>query len=98
MADPVEEYRMPLLEHLRELRTRLVRAMIALVVCFFVGFAFSQPIFDLLVAPMDVALAKIGRGSLASISASSDLPSWYSCHTRRSTNGSAISAKATRGT
>ena len=65
MADPVEEYRMPLLEHLRELRTRLVRAMIALVVCFFVGFAFSQPIFDLLVAPMDVALAKIGRGSLA---------------------------------
>lgn len=63
--DPVEEYRMPLLEHLHELRDRLIKALAALIIAFFTSFFFSGQIFDWLVAPMDVALALNGRGTLA---------------------------------
>ena len=63
--DPVEEYRMPLLEHLHELRDRLIKALAALIISFFGSFFFSNQIFDWLVAPMDVALKVNGRGTLA---------------------------------
>ncbi|WP_067472947.1 twin-arginine translocase subunit TatC [Actinomadura hibisca] len=43
--------RMPLLDHLRELRNRLIKAMIALVIGMIVGYVFFQPIWDLLKEP-----------------------------------------------
>lgn len=63
--DPVDEYRMPLLEHLRELRTRLIvclwTVLITVVGCFF----FANDIFAVLAAPMNDALAATGRGTMA---------------------------------
>ncbi len=47
----VEDSRMPLTEHLRELRDRLVKALIAFAVGTIVCFVFFQPIFDWLKEP-----------------------------------------------
>ncbi len=53
MADTVEdEKRMPLLEHLIELRMRLIYALIGFMVCFFIAFYFADAIFSFLVAPL----------------------------------------------
>jgi sec-independent protein translocase protein TatC len=43
---------MPLLEHLRELRTRLVRASIALLIMTGISFFFSEQVLKFLIAPM----------------------------------------------
>ena len=64
-ADRVEQFRMPLMEHLRELRTRLIYALIALGVACIGAFALAQPIWDILVAPMNEALLTTGRGHMA---------------------------------
>lgn len=63
--DPVDDYRMPILEHLRELRDRVMRAIVALLVTTAACFAFSQPIFDFLARPMVDALTATGTGTLA---------------------------------
>jgi len=64
-ADPVDAYRMPLIEHLTELRDRLIRIIgfgaIGCAICF----AFAQPIWDTLVSPMNNALDASGRGTMA---------------------------------
>ncbi len=44
--------KMPLLDHLVELRTRLLRAVIALAVAFVICFAFARQIFTFLVQPL----------------------------------------------
>lgn len=49
MAD---EQKMSLFEHLAELRTRLLRAIIALALCTLLSFAFAKPLLRLLLAPM----------------------------------------------
>lgn len=64
-VDPVEEYRMPILDHLRELRLRVVRALQALLVGLVIGWFVSDPVFDWLTAPMNDALAATGAGTLA---------------------------------
>jgi sec-independent protein translocase protein TatC len=64
-ADPVDEYRMPLLEHLRELRARLIVAMWTLLVTVVVSFFFADRIFAVLAAPMVEALTTTGRGTMA---------------------------------
>lgn len=61
MNDPVQDTRMPILEHLRELRTRMVRALIAAGVGIGIASAFSGQIFDFLVDPMKRALAERGQ-------------------------------------
>jgi sec-independent protein translocase protein TatC len=48
----IEERKMPLLEHLVELRRRLLWAALALVVAFGVCFYFAENIFDFLAAPL----------------------------------------------
>ncbi|GAA4105371.1 twin-arginine translocase subunit TatC [Actinomadura miaoliensis] len=48
-VDP--EGRMPLMDHLRELRNRLIKALLALVVGTIVGWIFFQPIWDFLKEP-----------------------------------------------
>lgn len=47
---------MPLLEHLDELRSRLTKAAVALVVASIVAFVFHEWIFDLLAAPYEEAV------------------------------------------
>ncbi|HEY2518742.1 MAG TPA: twin-arginine translocase subunit TatC [Streptosporangiaceae bacterium] len=46
-----DEGRMPLIEHLRELRNRLVKAALALVVAMVVGFVFFHPIWSFVTHP-----------------------------------------------
>ena len=53
--DEIEASRAPLLDHLIELRSRLIKCVIALVVAFIVCFYFSQPILLLLVHPYTIA-------------------------------------------
>ena len=61
----VDEYRMPLLEHLRELRDHLVIALAAFFVSCVVSFIFAADIFSWLVEPMNLALEERGEGTMA---------------------------------
>ena len=65
--DPVEAYQMPLMEHLREMRTRLIWAIGATVVGIALCFNFVDQIWDFLVSPMNEALEKSGRGHMVII-------------------------------
>jgi sec-independent protein translocase protein TatC len=47
----------PLLEHLVELRTRLVWAVVSFFICFVICFFFAKPIFTFLTRPLHEALA-----------------------------------------
>jgi sec-independent protein translocase protein TatC len=48
---PEDDKAMPLLDHLIELRRRLIYALISFFAVFFVTFYFSKPIFDFLIEP-----------------------------------------------
>lgn len=50
--DDLEGGKMPLLDHLVELRQRLIVSLGAFVLCFFVGYALAEPIFTFLVQPL----------------------------------------------
>lgn len=56
---------LPILEHLIELRDRLVKVALAVLIAVAVCFAYVEPIWDFLVAPLNDALLATGRGSLA---------------------------------
>lgn len=60
-----EEFRMPLMEHLKELRTRLIYALAAGIVGCAACFYFAPQIWDFLVAPMQAALDETGMGKMA---------------------------------
>ncbi|HKY18942.1 MAG TPA: twin-arginine translocase subunit TatC, partial [Rhizomicrobium sp.] len=47
----------PLMEHLLELRTRLIWAVVSFAICFAVCFAFATPIYNFLTRPLHEALA-----------------------------------------
>jgi sec-independent protein translocase protein TatC len=49
--DEVEASRAPLMDHLIELRTRLIRAMIAVFIAFIACFFFAKPIYNFLLIP-----------------------------------------------
>lgn len=61
--DDIDETQAPLLDHLIELRARLVRCILALVVAFFVCFHFAGEIFGFLVRPLTDAFPP-GQGKL----------------------------------
>ena len=50
-AEGIDDTRMPLLDHLVELRRRLIYSFLALIVMFFVSYFFSEHIFRFLVQP-----------------------------------------------
>ena len=55
--DELESSKAPLLEHLVELRNRIIRSVIAFLVCFIACFAISRPLFQFLTQPLSDALA-----------------------------------------
>lgn len=64
MADDAEatldDSKMPLLEHLVELRQRLLRSAIAVLVLFFISYYFAPTIYDFLVQPLAQILDDMG--------------------------------------
>lgn len=54
--DDIEASRAPLMEHLIELRARLIHALLAIVVAFLVCFAFAKQIYNFLVWPYDTVI------------------------------------------
>lgn len=54
--DEIEASRAPLMEHLIELRARLIRSLLAIVVAFLVCFAFAKQIYNVLVWPYDYVI------------------------------------------
>jgi len=65
--DPVEAYQMPLMEHLREMRTRLIMSMVAVAIGIGACFNYVDLIWNFLVEPMNIALETSGRGKMVII-------------------------------
>ncbi|MFV2052476.1 twin-arginine translocase subunit TatC [Aliiroseovarius sp. YM-037] len=63
MTDEIEDSSAPLIEHLAELRTRLIRSLLAFVVGMIICFAFWNPAFNFLTQPLCSALAERGQDS-----------------------------------
>ncbi len=60
-TDKIEDSSAPLIEHLAELRTRILYAMGAFIVCFIIGYVVWQPVFNFLARPMCEVLAERGQ-------------------------------------
>lgn len=58
--EEIEESSAPLMEHLAELRTRLIRSVIAFVIAIVVAFAFAEPILQILLKPIEATLRDLG--------------------------------------
>ena len=71
----VEEFRMPLLEHIRELRTRLLVSIAALVVGMGLTLAVAEPLFNILAEPLQSALGD-GGGGLARLHLFEGIVTW----------------------
>ncbi|PRY95078.1 sec-independent protein translocase protein TatC [Hasllibacter halocynthiae] len=59
--DDIEDSAAPLIEHLRELRQRLIWCVVAFVACMALCFTVATPIFNFLTAPLCEALAQRGQ-------------------------------------
>lgn len=57
--EAVEGSRAPLLDHLNELRRRLIISILAIIIGFTICLFFVRPIFDLLVLPFETAIANV---------------------------------------
>lgn len=55
--DPADDKKMPLLDHLAELRQRLIYAILAIFACFIVAFLFKEAIFSFLLEPLNKVFA-----------------------------------------
>ncbi len=53
--DEIEASRAPLLDHLIELRSRLIKAIVAILIAFVVCFAFAKHIYNILIIPYEWA-------------------------------------------
>ena len=60
MAENPDTHTMPLLEHLVELRNRLIWAILSFLIAFFICFYFAEPIYDFLVRPLAEIMKQVG--------------------------------------
>jgi sec-independent protein translocase protein TatC len=60
-TDSIDDSAAPLIEHLKELRTRILWSLLAFAVCFVIGYVVATPVFDMLVQPMCDALDARGQ-------------------------------------
>lgn len=60
--DPIDDKPMPLIEHLMELRSRLLKSVIAFILCFGVCYYFSTQIYGFLAQPLADILQQQGHG------------------------------------
>jgi sec-independent protein translocase protein TatC len=60
-TDEVEDSSAPLIEHLAELRTRLIRSVIAFVIALFFCFAFAGALLDFLLIPIEKTMRELGN-------------------------------------
>lgn len=61
LRDEVEESSAPLIEHLAELRTRLIRSVIAFLIGMIVCFSFGGAILDFLLVPIEKTMRALGN-------------------------------------
>lgn len=61
MEDEIDASRAPLIEHLMELRTRLIWSLVAFGICAIGCFFFAQEIYDILTAPLRERLSARGQ-------------------------------------
>jgi len=61
VAGAEDDVKMPLLEHLGELRTRLLYSMVGFVLAFLFCFYFWKPVLDLVTAPLERACVAQGK-------------------------------------
>lgn len=62
-TDEIEDSAAPLIEHLAELRTRLIRSVLAFVVGIVLAFAVAEPILQFLLVPIENTLRELGDPS-----------------------------------
>lgn len=60
-ADDIEDSSAPLIEHLAELRTRLIRSVLAFVVAMIFCFSFGSAILDFLLVPIEQTMRDLGN-------------------------------------
>lgn len=60
-SEGIDDTTAPLVEHLAELRTRLIRSVLAFVIFMIASFAVARPIFNFLAAPLIDALQDFGQ-------------------------------------
>lgn len=58
--DPYAEARMTVLEHLSELRSRVVKCLIAVAIGFGIAWIFVEPLFNILLMPLQAAAPELG--------------------------------------
>ncbi len=57
----MEEEKLPVTDHLEELRSRLIKCIVAVIAGFLISFSFSQQLFDLLTYPLVRAMPTDGK-------------------------------------
>ncbi len=62
-TDEIEDSSAPLIEHLRELRTRLIRSIIAFIIGIVLAFTVAEPILQFLLEPIEETLRELGDPS-----------------------------------
>ncbi len=62
-TEQVEDSAAPLIEHLAELRTRLIRAVMAFIVGIVLAFVVAEPILQFLLGPIEATLRELGDPS-----------------------------------
>ena len=62
-TDDIEDSSAPLIEHLRELRTRLIRSIVAFIIGIVLAFTVAEPILQFLLEPIEATLRQLGDPS-----------------------------------
>lgn len=62
-TDEIEDSAAPLVEHLRELRQRLIRSIVAFIIGIVVAFTVAEPILQFLLGPIEATLRDLGDPS-----------------------------------